>query len=86
MDILGLCIFGVFAVLVASFIGYFITTKKIIDSQETEIEILKRDNERLKGALSGAKYVKHLVISEKPIKAGYNKAVIEHADDPFKEW
>ena len=86
MDIIGLCIFGVLALLTASFIGYFITTKKIIDSQETEIEILKRDNERLKSALSGAKYVKHLVISEKPIKAGYRKAIIEPADDPFKEW
>ena len=52
MDIIGVCIFGVLALLTASFIGYFITTKKIIDSQEQEIEILKRDNERLKRRLS----------------------------------
>ena len=86
MDIIGLCIFGTLVLLVVAFIGYFITTKKIIDSQETEIEILKRDNERLKGALSGAKYVKSITLSDKPISSGYHKAIIEPTKDLFREF
>lgn len=86
MDIIGLCIFGTLAILIVAFIGYFITTKKIIDSQETEIEILKRDNERLKSALSGAKYVKSLTLSDTPISSGYHKAIIEPAKDLFREF
>lgn len=88
MDVIGVCIFVTLGVLIVSFICYSTITKRIIEGQEVEIEILKRDNERLKRALSGAKYVKHITVSNKPISSGYNKAVIEKepANDPFKEW
>lgn len=86
MDIIGWGILFCLGVIIVGFIGFSVTTKKIIDSQETEIEILKRDNERLKCALSGAKYVKHITTSDKPLTAGYHKAVIEPVNDPFKEW
>lgn len=86
MDIIGWGILFCLGVIIVGFIVFSVTTKKIIDSQETEIEILKRDNERLKCALSGAKYVKRITTSDKPLTAGYHKAVIEPNNDPFREW
>ena len=48
MDIIGIGIMVCLGVVIAGFIGFSVTTKRIIDDQEQELEILRRDNERLK--------------------------------------
>ena len=48
MDIIGIGIMVCLGVVIAGFIGFSVTTRRIIDDQEQEIEILRRDNERLK--------------------------------------
>jgi len=88
MDFLMLCIFTCLGVVIVAFIAYSVLTKKIIEDQEQEIEILRTDNERLSRALAGAKYVKHITVSSEPLSAGYHKAIIEKEPDSvsFKEW
>ena len=87
-------LFGVlgFGGLIIGFIGYKITTGKIIKDQEREIEILKTDNERLRSAIRGAKYVDNLILSndteQRPsvtfkIINPESKKVLE---DLFKQW
>ena len=88
MDIIGFGILICLAVVIVAFIAYSVLTKKIIEDQEQELELLRTDNERLSRALAGAKYVKHIKVSSEPLSAGYHKAIIEKEPDSvsFKEW
>ena len=93
MDVIFTGIFVTVGLLVLAFIAYSATTKKIIKSQEQEIEILRRDNERLKSAISGARYVTKLALDPDHVKplAKYlitnpSETIRENAKDFFKEF
>lgn len=77
--------------LVAAVIAYTFITNKIIKDQEREIEILKTDNERLRSAIRGARYVKNLRLSKEPVDPSMTFTVINPKgkkvlEDLFKEW
>ena len=74
-----------FGCLILGFIGYSVTTNKIIKDQEREIEILKTDNERLRSALRGARYVKKLVLQDYKI-SNPEPAKVKITNDVFKEF
>lgn len=85
MDVIFIGIFVTVGLLVLAFISYAVTTKNIIKSQEQEIEILKRDNERLRGALSGARYVTKLVLDPEPT-TNPSAIIRKSSNDLFKEF
>ena len=85
MDVIFIGIFVTVGLLVLAFIAYSATTKKIIKSQEQEIEILKRDNERLKSAISGARYVTKLVLDPEPTP-NPSAIIRKSSKDLFKEF
>ena len=66
----GFLLFGIigFSCLITSFIVYKVTTDKIIKEQEKEITTLTAENRRLHAAIRGARYVKILEISDKPVR------------------
>ena len=78
--------------LVAAVIAYTFITNKIIKDQDREIEILKKDNERLRSALRGAKYVKNLKLSNEPIESPsvtfhiINPKSQKVFEDLFEQW
>ena len=75
-----------FACIILGVLGYTITTNKIIKDQEREIEILKTDNERLRSALRGARYVKKIVYSDKEIDYPPTAKITLTARDDVKEY
>lgn len=77
--------------LVAAVIAYTVVTNKIIKDQEREIEILKTDNERLRSAIRGARYVENLRLSKEPVEPSITFTVINPKgkkvlEDLFEEW
>ena len=77
--------------LVAAVIAYTVVTNKIIKDQEREIEILKTDNERLRSAIRGARYVENLRLSKEPVEPSVTFTVINPKgkkvlEDLFEEW
>lgn len=77
--------------LVAAVIAYTFVTNKIIKDQEREIEILKTDNERLRSAIQGARYVENLRLSKEPVEPSITFTVINPKgkkvlEDLFEEW
>ena len=77
--------------LVAAVIAYTFVTNKIIKDQDREIEILKTDNERLRSAIRGARYVDNLKLSKDPVEPSVTFTVINPKgkkvlEDLFKEW
>ena len=77
--------------LVAAVIAYTFVTNKIIKDQEREIEILKTDNERLRSAIRGARYVENLRLSKEPVEPSVTFTVINPKgkkvlEDLFEEW
>lgn len=74
-----------FGCLILGVLGYTVTTNKIIKDQEREIEILKTDNERLRSALRGARYVKNMVFHDYKIN-NPEPAKIKITNDLFKEF
>ena len=77
MDVIFLGVFVTLAILVITFISYSFNTSKIIKSQEQEIEILVRDNERLKRAINGAKYVTKITLDPERATPERLKAIIK---------
>ena len=75
-----------FACIILGVLGYTITTNKIIKDQEREIEILKTDNERLRSALRGARYVKKIVYGDKEIDYPPTAKITLTARDDVKEY
>lgn len=78
-----------FSCLILGVLGYTATTNSIIKEQERELEILKRDNERLRSALRGAAYVNKITLSKEPVKDPRATVKIinpESKDELFKEW
>lgn len=74
-----------FGCLILGILGYTVTTNKIIKDQEQEIEILKTDNERLRSALRGARYVKKIVYGDYKIN-NPEPAKVKFTNDLFKEF
>jgi hypothetical protein len=74
-----------FACIILGVLGYTITTNKIIKDQEREIEILTTDNERLRSALRGARYVKKIVYGDYKIN-NPEPAKVKLTNDLFKEF
>lgn len=77
--------------LVAAVIAYTVVTNKIIKDQEREIEILKTDNERLRSAIRGAKYVHNLKLSNEPVEPSVTFHIINPKgqkvlEDLFEQW
>lgn len=77
--------------LVAAVIAYTVVTNKIIKDQEREIEILKTDNERLRSAIRGARYVENLRLSKEPVEPSVTFHIINPKgkkvlEDLFEEW
>lgn len=62
-------LFGItgFACLILGFIGYKLTTDKIIKEQDKELAALKTEKKRLESALRGAKYIQKVYLSDKEI-------------------
>lgn len=88
-----LLIFALIVVLflAAAVIAYTVVTNKIIKDQEREIEILKTDNERLRSAIRGARYVENLRLSKEPVEPSVTFTVINPKgkkvlEDLFEEW
>lgn len=74
-----------FGCLILGILGYTATTNKIIKDQEREIEILKTDNERLRSALRGARYVKDIVFRDYKT-SNPEPAKVKVTNDVFKEF
>ena len=72
--------------LVAAVIAYTFVTNKIIKDQEREIEILKTDNERLRSAIRGAKYIQKVYFSDKEIDYPPTAKITLTARDDVKEY
>ena len=81
MDVLMICIFACWGLMVFCFICYSVTTKNIIRDQEKEIATLKTHNRRLQAALRGSRFVTTIVTSKDPVK---NPKAIVKPD--FREW
>ena len=81
----------VILILAAAVIAYTAITNKIIKDQDEEIEILKTDNERLRSALRGAKYVNNLKLSNEPVEPSVTFHIINPKaqkvlEDLFEQW
>jgi hypothetical protein len=55
MDIIMVCLFGCWVLLVFFFICYSVTTNKVIKDQETEIETLHAEIQRLQKTRGGVR-------------------------------
>ena len=91
MDYLLTFAFIIACCLAVACVAFTILTNKIIKDQAEEIEILKTDNERLRSALRGAKYVHNLELSNEPVEPSVTFHIINPKgkkvlEDLFKEW
>lgn len=67
MEKLVIALSAVVCALAIFVFGYKLITDKIIKEQLKEIAVLRTENNRLKSALRGAKYVTKIVYSDKPV-------------------
>ena len=81
-------LFGIigFSCLILGFIGYKLTTDKIIKDKDKEIAKLTTENKRLKSALRGAKYVNKIVLSDKPLDYPPTAKIELRTRDNLKEY
>ena len=81
MDVLMICIFACWGLMVFCFICYKEKKKNIIRDQDKEIATLKTHKRRLQAALRGSRFVTTIVTSKDPVK---NPKAIVKPD--FREW
>lgn len=75
-----------FACLILGFIGYKLTTDKIIKEQDKEISALENENKRLKAALRGLKRIQKVYFSDKEIDYPPTDKITLTARDDVKEY
>ena len=81
-------LFGIigFACLILGFIGYKLTTDKVIKEQNKEISALETENKRLKAALRGVKHIEKIYFSDKVIEYPPTAKITLTARDDVKEY
>ena len=67
--------------IMVGFVGFKLYTETIIKEQEKEIAALRTENKRLQAALRGQRYVRNVVVSDRP--AGCPQAIVR---PDFKDW